>query len=153
MTDVLKLLEDDHKKVRKMLVELTETSDQAVKTREKLFDAVEREVKLHTTLEEEIFYPAFKEAVSKRAEAHLYYEALEEHHVVDMVLPEAENTDAGTPTFAAKAKVLKDLIEHHADEEEQELFPAAREVLDDEQREALGAQLEARKEELMAEMG
>jgi hemerythrin-like domain-containing protein len=152
MPDVLKLLEEDHKKVRKMLSELASTSDGAVKTREKLFDAIEREVKIHTTLEEEIFYPAFHKAVAKKEHDHLYYEALEEHHVVDMVLPEAEETDAGTPEFAAKAKVLKDLIEHHADEEEQELFPAARKVLDESEREALGEQLEARKQELMAEM-
>jgi hemerythrin-like domain-containing protein len=152
MTDVLKILQEDHDNVRRMLSELASTSDRAVKTREKLFDAIEREVKIHTALEEEIFYPAFHEVLTKKEQEHLYFEALEEHHVVDMVLPEAEDTEAGTPVFAAKAKVLKDLIEHHADEEEQEMFPTARQLMDEDTREALGQQVAARREELEREM-
>lgn len=83
-------------------------------------------MKVHTQIEEEIFYPAFQQSAQGEEEEQLYYEALEEHHVVDMVLPELKGTDEASEEFAAKAKVLKDLIEHHAKEEENEMFPKAR---------------------------
>ena len=54
---------------------------------EELLSEVENELKVHTQIEEEIFYPAFKDAVESQKDEHLYYEALEEHHVVDLVLP------------------------------------------------------------------
>ena len=74
----------------------------------------------------EIFYPAYKAAVSKREDTKLYHEALEEHHVVDTVIAEIKSCDSGSEEFSAKAKVLKDLVEHHAEEEEKQMFPRAR---------------------------
>jgi len=81
------------------------------------------------TIEEQIFYPAFRDATEKAEDRKLYFEAQEEHHVVDTVLPELKSADPASETFAAKAKVLKDLVEHHAEEEETEMFPRARKLL------------------------
>ena len=86
---------------------------------------IDRELKVHTQIEEEIFYPAYREASRKKDDQKLYYEALEEHHVVDLVLPEM-NDGENNEELKAKAKVLKELVEHHAGEEEKEMFPRAK---------------------------
>ena len=58
--DVLSLLKEDHKKVRGLLDQLEETSGKSLKKREELVAKIEQEIKVHTKVEEEIFYPAFK---------------------------------------------------------------------------------------------
>lgn len=103
------------------------------------------------TNEEDIFYPAFRDAAKKKNDKDLYYEALEEHHVVDMVMPEIKKTKADSEEFGAKAKVLKDLVEHHAGEEEKEMFPRAKKLMDREQLLDLGQQLAQAKESLISE--
>src|SRR4029079_14800092 len=92
---------------------------------------------------------AFHQSSEGEKDEHLYYEAVEEHHVVDMVLPEIKDTDENSDEFAAKAKVLKDLVEHHAEEEEEEMFPNARKLMDASELKELGQRLEQRKMELM----
>jgi hemerythrin-like domain-containing protein len=77
----------------------------------------------------------------------MLYEAYQEHHVVDMVMPEVSE-GANNEELKAKAKVLKELVEHHADEEEEDMFPSARKLLDREELRELGARMEARKREL-----
>ncbi|MGH7366026.1 MAG: hemerythrin domain-containing protein [Candidatus Rokuibacteriota bacterium] len=146
--DAIALLKEDHEKVRKLLGELEETTDKAVSKREKLLTAIEQELTVHTRIEEEIFYPAFREAARKKDDAKLYYEAIEEHHVVDLVLPEIKGADVNSEQFAAKAKVLKDLVEHHAEEEETEMFPRARKLMDREELLRLGGQLARAKESM-----
>ncbi len=150
MPDAISLLKADHKKVRGMLDELEKTTERAVKKREKLLADIENELRVHTDIEETIFYPAFLAAVKAKEDREMYFEAVEEHHVVKVVIPEMKNTDAGTEQFGAKAKVLKELVTHHAKEEEKEMFPAARKVLDKDQLEALGARMEQRKVALKA---
>lgn len=147
--DAIALLKEDHKKVKGLLSELEETSEKGVKKREKLLAQIEKEVKVHTQIEEEIFYPAYREAVTKKDDRKLFFEATYEHHVVDLVMPELKRTNPSSEQFGAKAKVLKELIEHHADEEEKEMFPKARKVLNAEELRELGAEMERRKKELM----
>ena len=147
--DAIALLKEDHKKVKGLLSELEETSEKGVKKREKLLAQIEKEVKVHTQIEEEIFYPAYREAVTKKDDRKLFFEATYEHHVVDLVMPELKRTNPSSEQFGAKAKVLKELIEHHADEEEKEMFPKARKVLNAEDLRELGAERERRTKELM----
>ena len=145
-TDAITLLKEDHQKVRKLLGELEETTEKAAAKREKLLGEIEQELKIHTEIEEEIFYPAFRDAAEKKDDKELYYEAIEEHHVVDMVLPEIKDTEADSDQFGAKAKVLKDLVEHHAEEEETEMFPRAKKLMDREELLRLGAEMASAKE-------
>ena len=84
--DAITLLTADHKKVRPLLGELEETSARAVDKRGELLQTIELELKVHAKIEEEIFYPAFQKAAEKQDDKKLYYEALEEHHVVDTVM-------------------------------------------------------------------
>ncbi|MHB0971055.1 MAG: hemerythrin domain-containing protein [Thermoanaerobaculia bacterium] len=140
--DAISFLKEDHKKVKELLTKLEETTERGAKTREKLLREIETEVKVHTQIEEEIFYPAYHEAAKKKEDTKLFFEAAEEHHVVDLVLPEIRDTDPASEEFGAKAKVLKELIEHHADEEEKQMFPKARKLLGTEELMELGARLE-----------
>lgn len=144
--DAISMLKEDHEKVRGLLKQLE--SAKAPRRREELLAKVDEEVRIHSTIEEEIFYPAFREAARKKEDRELFFEALEEHHVVDLVMPEAKETQPDGDQFAAKAKVLKELIEHHADEEEKEMFPKAKKLMDREELLDLGERLKQRKSEL-----
>jgi hemerythrin superfamily protein len=149
--NAIQLLKDDHKKVRKLLSELAETTPRGVKVRTQLLEQSARELRAHTSIEEEIFYPALKAAAKNREDETMYFEALEEHRAAgELVLPDLEKTDVASDKFSGRAKVLKELVEHHAGEEEKEMFPRARELLDAEQLKELGARMEARKQELLA---
>lgn len=148
MPNAITMLKADHATVKRLLRELDESGERATKQRERLLADIEREVKIHSQLEEELFYPTFKKCAEKSEAEDLFYEATEEHHVVDMVLPELKATSPKTPEFAAKAKVLRELIEHHVREEEGEMFPQARRLMSDEQLRALGDAMRKRKETL-----
>ncbi len=145
-SDAIALLRADHQKVRGLLGELEETTERAAAKRQNLLATIEEELKIHTKIEEEIFYPAFRDAAKKKDDKNLYYEAIEEHHVVDLVLPEIKKTAVDSDEFGAKAKVLKDLVEHHADEEEGEMFPRARKLMDHDELQRLGEQIARAKE-------
>jgi hypothetical protein len=97
-------LKADHATVRELLDELEKAAMNDGDEAGTLLETIEAELKVHTTIEEEIFYPAFREAASRKDDTKLYYEAVEEHHVVDMVLPEIDKDEVGSPEFAAKAK-------------------------------------------------
>ena len=146
MPNPITMLKADHAKLRKLLRELNETTDRAVKGRTELVRQIERELKTHAQLEEELFYPTFKKLAEDTDAEDLFFEATEEHHVVDMVLPTLKACNPKSPEFAAKAKVLKELIEHHAGEEEREMFVKARKLMDDEQMEALGDLMQKRRD-------
>jgi hemerythrin-like domain-containing protein len=149
--NAIQLLKDDHKKVRKLLGELADTTPRGVKTRAELLEKIALELRVHTRIEEEIFYPALKAAAQNHDDQKMYFEALEEHRAAgELVLPDLEKTDVASDKFSGRAKVLKELVEHHADEEEKEMFPRARELLDADQLKELGARMEARKQELLA---
>ncbi|QBF26756.1 hemerythrin domain-containing protein [Pseudomonas tructae] len=127
--NAIDLLLQDHRVVKKLLEELSATTERAVKKRAELLQRIEQELQIHTALEEEILYPAIKQAGGKE-EAKMYYEAKEEHRTVDsLVLPDLLHTETGTTEFAGRVKVMKELLEHHIEEEENELFPTARKLL------------------------
>ena len=147
--DAIALLKQDHKAVKALLAELADTTNRAQKTRTELLQKIATEIKAHTTIEEEIFYPAFKAAGEKADDGKMFFEALEEHRAAgDLVLPDLLKTDVQSDQFGGRAKVLKELIEHHADEEEKEMFPRARELMDKAQLEQLGERMAQRKAEL-----
>jgi len=148
--DAVSLLKKDHQTVRQLLGRLESSAENRHRDSTTLLRQIENELKVHTQIEEQIFYPAFKDAVEGKEDEHLYYEALVEHHVVDLVLRELKSSANNSEEFAAKAKVLKDLVEHHAEEEETEMFPKARRAMGTAELRELGHQLQERKQELAA---
>lgn len=148
--DAISFLTEDHRKVRKLLDELGRTTNRAAKKRADLLAKIAAELEAHTAIEEEIFYPAFKEAGQKGDDARMFFEAMEEHRAAGaLVLPDLLKTDVGSEQFGGRAKVLKELVEHHADEEEKSMFPRARKLLGKQALQDLRGELEARKKELL----
>ncbi|QJP95351.1 MULTISPECIES: hemerythrin domain-containing protein [Pseudomonas] len=146
--NAIDLLKTDHEKVKGILNQLSESTDRALKKRAELLEKLELEITIHTQLEEQILYPAFKEAGGKEQDE-MYYEAKEEHRTVDsLVLPDLKSTDPSTPEFAGRVKVVKELLEHHIEEEETEMFPQAKKLLGNAKLEALGKEMEVMKASL-----
>ncbi|CAN5641558.1 hemerythrin domain-containing protein [soil metagenome] len=136
--DAISLLKEDHERVKKMLNEGEETTERAEKTRAELFTRLKAELEIHERIEEEIFYPALKEHPKARE---LALEGYEEHHVVDQILAELEVTPVTDETWTAKFKVAKENLEHHMEEEEGEMFKAARQAFSRAELDELGARM------------
>ncbi len=149
--DAIQLIKKDHATVRDLLSDLEETTARGAKKRTDLLEKIALEVRVHAQIEEEIFYPAFQDAAETKEDEKLFYEAAEEHAIVHEKLPVLESTDPGTELFSARAKVMKDLIEHHAEEEENEILPRMKELLSQEELVELGERMQERKEELQSE--
>lgn len=142
--NVYALLKQDHKKVKSIFEALEKTTERAAKKRTTLFAELNSELSLHAEAEEAIFYPR----VFKPKETHeMTLEALEEHKVVKTLLAELDADPKDTEQWGAKLKVLKEIIEHHVEEEETELFKKAQKVLSKEEAEEIGGELVSFKEE------
>lgn len=150
---VLDILEEDHEKVRGLLDRLENTSERGVKSRERILDELHRDLEVHTMIEEEIVYPAFRREADTHDSEEMYFEFVEEHFLAgEAELPRLIEVDASSIEFSAKAIVLKELVTHHIDEEEQRMFPLVRELFDEDQQAELGRRVMERKRELLREM-
>jgi hemerythrin-like domain-containing protein len=148
--DALQLLKGDHEKVKRMLEELDATTERAEKTRTETFERLKHDLTIHETIEEEFLYPALEEFAKTKD---ITLEAFEEHHVVDQIVAELEATAVSDETWGAKLTVMKENLEHHIEEEEGEMFPKARQVMDRDELLDLGDKMAARKKELAGESG
>src|SRR5215212_11213492 len=146
--NAFQLLKEDHQKVSGIFQQLEPTTERAEKTRTELFAKLNEELTIHTKIEEAIFYPSIKRAAETRE---IVLEGFEEHHVVKMLLKELESLPVDTEQWTAKLKVLQENVEHHVEEEEQEMFQKARQVLSEEDINRLGAQLEEMKQQLQSQ--
>ncbi len=147
--DAFTLLKSDHDMFRKMFKEYEGLGDRAFKSKLDLATTIFAELAAHELIEEEIFYPAIRRNATKEG-IEIVLEGYEEHHVADLIVEELKVLDVEDETYDAKFKVLTENVEHHIDEEEEELFPEARKALGDRAAE-IGEQMAARKEELMAQ--
>lgn len=132
------LLKKQHREVEKLFATALKSDDQ--KTRRKAMDEIAGALKHHTEIEENIFYPAVRAIGTKKAEE-MIGEAYEEHHVVKLVLAELPEVDPGADNFEAKMTVLKELVAHHVEEEEKEMFPMAERRLGDDRSSELAEQM------------
>jgi hemerythrin-like domain-containing protein len=148
--DAIRLLTEDHKQVKALFHDYEKLSDNAHKRRQQVVERVFHELEVHTKIEEEFFYPAMRAKADDEGQD-MVSEACEEHHVVDVLMSEMKQLEPDNPEYAAKFSVLMENVEHHADEEEKELFPLAKKLLRDEL-DDMGQQMERRKEQLMATM-
>lgn len=152
--NAIELLKQDHVTIKELLGELTETTSRAVKKRTDLLAKIKVAIEAHTAIEEEIFYPALRKAGNHKDDDKMYFEALEEHRAAgELVLPDLLKTEAASEQFAGRAKVLKELTEHHVEEEESEMFKRAKTLLDKATLEQLGEQMAQRKVALKKQGG
>lgn len=146
------LLKKDHGAVKKLFREYQQTGERAFKTRLRLFERMKKELDVHAKIEEEIFYPAVKAARTGPA-VELVDEALEEHARVKELLAEISALRPEDEQFDAKVSEVIEDVKHHAQEEEDEMFPEAEKNLSSEELERLGGELEERKSALSRPRG
>jgi hemerythrin superfamily protein len=151
--DAVNLLIEDHHLLRRLSKELSDSTEEEGARRKNLLRRLETELKAHTTIEEEIFYPAFLDASADIEDARMVAEGIEEHRACDKkVIPDMHKADSGSIAFSGEAKVLKDYIFHHLKEEEEEMFPRVRKLIPAPALEELGERMVARKAELLGEL-
>jgi hemerythrin superfamily protein len=147
--DSITLLTADHNRVRGLFTrfrEAKETDD--VDAMSRLADRIVTELEVHTRIEEEIFYPEVRGLNDEIEET--VAEGMEEHHVVDVLIDELRGLTPGDEPWVAKMTVIIENVEHHASEEESELFPAVRDAMDADDLVDQARRLERRKAELGA---
>lgn len=146
--DALALLTQDHKLVHKLFKEYAGLGDRAHDAKGKLAQRICGELKIHMQIEEEIFYPAARKAIK---DSDLMDEADVEHTAAKRLLAEVENGTPGDSHYDAKVKVFGEEIDHHVEEEQDEMFVKVRKTKLD--LDALGARLAERKAQLKKSLG
>ncbi len=141
--DAIELLKQDHDKVEKAFKQFEKMDREDEEACAELVRTVCEDLKVHTTLEEEIFYPAARDAID---DDDILNEAAVEHETAKMLIEQLENMQPDDPNYHATFTVLGEYVRHHVKEEESELFPQVKKA--DLDLEALGEQMRARKEEL-----
>lgn len=143
--DALQLLKSDHDTVRALFSQFSEAKESGDTERlRSLQQQIFHELEVHTAIEEEILYPE-SEAVGGEAEE-LVKEGVEEHHVVDVLMEEISALSPHDEAFLPKMTVLIENVEHHAEEEETELFPKLREAFGNDRLQAMGVKLQEAKQ-------
>ena len=147
--DAIAMLTADHKKVKKLFADFDKLKDAGSdEDKASIVDQICNELKIHTELEEEIFYPAVRKAID---DGDLMDEALVEHAGAKDLIAQLEDARPEDDLYDAKVTVLGEQIQHHVKEEEGDMFPKAKKAKVD--TEALGATMLKRKITLMKKMG
>lgn len=144
--NLLKILKSDHREVESLFKRIEMTSERAVKVRQKLFLELMLKLDAHATAEEEILYAPMKQEEKAKADI---LEAFEEHGVARIMLQEIRAMSADDERWIAKVTVLREMIQHHVEEEEAELFKKVQKTLDAADLGFMGERFEARKAELL----
>ena len=146
--DAITLLKADHAKVKKLFKDFEDLKEEdgSAEDKSELVIQICNQLKVHTEIEEEIFYPAVRKAID---DSDLMDEALVEHAAAKELIAQLEGMNPDDEQYDAKVTVLGEQIQHHVKEEEDEMFPKAKKAKID--GEALGVQMSERKAELMAE--
>lgn len=139
------MLRADHKKVSELFEQYEKTRSAAKKRQ--LVSQICTELTVHAQIEEEIFYPAVKQALKDKE---LVPEATVEHATLKDLIAQVEGVEPDGEMFDAKIKVMSEYVKHHVKEEQGEMFSKAKKATRLDMKE-LGAQMAARKQELMAQ--
>jgi len=147
--DAIAMLMSDHKKVKKLFSDFDKLKEEGGdEDKAAIVEQICNELKIHTKLEEEIFYPAVRRAID---DSDLMDEALVEHAGAKELIAQLEGASTDDDLYDAKVTVLGEQINHHVKEEEGEMFPKAKRAKVD--TEALGETMLKRKTALMTELG
>lgn len=144
-TDAISLLKADHEKVSVLFADFEQAD--TTEEKKKLVAEICTELRIHTQLEEEIFYPVFKAA---NLDKKLVPEATVEHETIRDLVDQLEGVEPNGESFDAKVKVLSEYVKHHVKEEHSEMF--IEEKTDSLDLDELGALIMERKADLLAEL-
>ena len=149
--DAVELLTKQHREVEELFEQFENLSDRSKASKKKLADQICNALIMHTQIEEEIFYPATRSADEGEEETEdMVDEAVVEHASAKDLIAQIQEMDPEDDLYDAKVKVLSEMIEHHVEEEEKEMFPKTRKLKLDMQ--VLGQEMKARQEEIEAAM-
>ena len=138
------MLEQQHREVEALFKKISRARSD--RSRAELFAEIGDKLTIHATIEETHFYPA---VLARRTED-ILLESLEEHLAIKRIIADLLDTEPSDETFKAKIKVLKEVVEHHVEEEEGDMFKKVPKVLDADLREAVGQEMQATMAELQA---
>jgi len=138
--DALELLEQQHREVDRLFarVEGARKSEQGA-----IFELIAEALRKHSFLEEEIFYPGVRRAQTED----LVGDALEDHETIERLLQDIEETGVVHQSFFTKLTALREYVQDHVKDEEQELFPRVRELLSEDELRTMGSDMQASSEE------
>ena len=142
--DAIVMLKEEHKKVEKLFKAL-EKDDLSV-----VPDICEA-LTMHAAVEESVFYPAINKEVEDQEDD--VAEAYEEHHLVKVLIAELQELDPSDQAYKAKATVLMELVRHHVEEEEGEMFPEVRSQLGRKRLQELGDEMQSFESKPLAKAG
>lgn len=145
--NAIDMLHDDHLHAKHLLKQLVNTDISDQHAQRGIIDSIEKDLSLHSRIEKEVFYPALREAAKGKADA-MQFEALEEHNLIDQALSDLRQSIGSPNMFEGRTKAFKELLEHHIQEEERDMFPLAKDLMDSAQLTALGSRMSIRKSEL-----
>jgi hemerythrin-like domain-containing protein len=151
--NVIALLGREHEEIRAILDRLARSSDEAPALRGEIVAELAARVRVHSAVEEEVFDPAFLGVSQSHADATIFFEANEDHHLLAVMLLDLERTEAGSPDFDAKARAFTEALELHMEAEEREMFPRAAALFSANELEVLAVRCAAREAGLEAEVG
>ena len=144
------LLKEDHRKVAQLMEQLENIQGGGDRKGQKdLFRQIKEELEVHSQIEEAIFYPALQ--VETETEE-ITREAYEEHKLVKTILNELEKMPVEDPQWMARFTVLRENVEHHVEEEEEEMFSKAHEVLNELELSEIAQEMEQEKKRMFATM-
>jgi hemerythrin-like domain-containing protein len=143
-SNALELLKNDHRKVQRLLGQFEDAGN--FQNKKKVAEEALSELKVHSKVEEEIFYPAVRKEIDNVFLVNL---AREEHHVAKVLMAELDELDGNDETFEAKFSVLSEIIRHHITEEEEQIFPQIKKTGID--LDSLGKKISQRKEKLLVQ--
>ncbi len=138
--DIYQIIKQDHRKVLDALTKLKDTSDRAKSSRQQQLSGIRDDLLPHMHAEENLLYPLLLDKGNDREKV---LEAFEEHRVARMVLQDLESTPADEERWSAKLAVFMELLQHHIQEEERNLFSMARKVIDDVQAREMGERFQS----------
>lgn len=125
--DIFDEMKNEHDKMRKMVEKIKDTTDRAIKTREKEFEKLYIEIKAHHEAEERVLVPVLKNEDDTKEDG---MEMIEEHHVLEDLLEDLDNLSKGDESWIVKFGVMDEILEHHFEEEENDIKEKARKQFD-----------------------
>jgi hemerythrin-like domain-containing protein len=145
--NAIDLLEKQHREVEELFEEFEGAGEGARKTKERLCREISDRLAVHAKIEEKLFYPEAKQENTED----ILRESVEEHLSMKRILTDLMEGGVDDEQFTARMSVLKEQVEHHVEEEEEELFPKVRKACSKEELEDLGRRMQSMAEELFGE--
>ncbi|WP_413568410.1 hemerythrin domain-containing protein [Bdellovibrio sp. HCB117] len=146
MASIYDMLKKDHREVEQLFEKIEDCLDgEEYAEAEHLFDTLKTELTAHAKAEEQVFYEPLKTAAKEKEGEELAWEGGEEHHVMALLLNELSRMDAEEEEWKAKIKVLCEIVEHHVEEEEGEIFPQAKKWFTKEQEQQIAEDMKEMK--------